>query len=809
MNQRLAFPLVFLAAFLSAASNADTFFTPLSLLPAGTSTRGDGPYTTGNTITVAGQNLVVDKLGAMDVYSDGFYAPVQVGLWTGNGATLLGTVTVTSADPISGGYRYHALASPVILTAATTYMIAARVGSGIEWFYDASPNTLATANPAILLGDACFNGATGLAAPTNSSGFTARWAAANATFVFTNSPATNGYTTTINPNSSWGTWDGWGVSLCWWANVFGNRDDLADIMFTTNYTILNNSALPGLGMNITRYNAGGCSSNSIDGTTMQVSPNIPSFRQIQGYWLDWNSTDPSSASWNWSADANQRAMLLKAKARGANWLELFSNSPMWWMCNNHNPSGANSGLSDNLQSWNYDQHAIYLATVAKYAKDNWGVTFNSVEAFNEPIANWWTSTGTQEGCHFARTTQASVIGYLRSELDNRGLTSINIAASDENTYDGALATWNSFNSTAKGQINRVNTHGYQYGSGRRDLLYSGTTGKKLWNSEYGESDGTGMSLASNLNLDLRWLHPTGWCYWQALDSGGWGLIQSNPGDNYIGPANRKYFVLAQYTRHIRPGMTIIDGGESNTVAAYNPAKRKLALVTANYGTAQWVTYNLSDFLYASGPVQRWTTVTGAGPSYQRGTDITLSQRTFKAWFPANSVQTFEIQSVDLNPPATPSNLSANAGVGRVSLTWTASANATNYILERMAGVETNIISILSQTNYLDSAVVAGTTYTYAVEAVNGAGKSSPSAPASATPYASPCLIAQIQTEGGQLKLSWPAWARGFALYGTAVLTPPIQWSPVTNVIQTNVDAFYMTLPPPNGEMYFYKLKELL
>ncbi len=215
-------------------------------------------------------------------------------------------------------------------------------------------------------------------------------------------------------------------------------------------------------------------------------------------------------------------MLLKAKARGANRLELFSNSPMWWMCNNHNPSGSNSGLSDNLQSWNDDQHAIYLATVAKYAQDNWGITFDFVEAFNEPIANWWTSTGTQEGCHFAQSTQAAVIGYLRSELDNLGLTSMKIAASDENTYDGALATWNSFNSTAKGQIDRVNTHGYQYGSGRRDLLYSGTVGKKLWNSEYGESDGTGVSLAANLNLDFRWLHPTAWCYWQALDSGGWG-----------------------------------------------------------------------------------------------------------------------------------------------------------------------------------------------------------------------------------------------------------------------------------------------
>ena len=34
-----------------------------------------------------------------------------------------------------------------------------------------------------------------------------------------------------------------------------------------------------------------------------------------------------------------------------------------------------------------------------------------------------------------------------------------------------------------------------------------------------------MSLASNLNLDMRWLHPTAWVYWQVLDdTGGWGLV---------------------------------------------------------------------------------------------------------------------------------------------------------------------------------------------------------------------------------------------------------------------------------------------
>jgi len=503
------------------------------------------------------------------------------------------------------------------------------------------------------------------------------------------------YTTVVNPQTTWGTWEGWGASLCWWANVFGNRNDLADIVFTTNYTTLNGQTLPGLGMNIARYNAGGCSSNSISGETMQASANIPTFRQMAGYWLDWFSSDPATASWSWAADANQRAMLLKAKSRGANLLELFSNSPMWWMCYNHNPSGADNGANDNLQSWNYQQHSVYLATVAKYANDHWGITFDSVEPFNEPIANWWSATGTQEGCHFNVGTQATVVGHLRTELNNRGLTSVKVAASDESLYDQATSTWNSFSPATKELVGRVNVHGYQYGGGRRDLLYAAVAGKRLWNSEYGESDGSGVSLASNLNLDFRWLHPTAWCYWQPLDSGGWGLIQSNPGDNWIGTANPKYFVLAQYSRHIRPGMTIIDGGEENSIAAYDAATRKLVIVTMNYNTAQTITYNLSNFFNAAGPIRRWVTMTGAGSKYASFTDTPLSNKLFASYFATNTIQTFEVQNVDINAPLRIA-INRQPSDGQILLSWPGWASDYKLYSTTNLAVQTSWIMVTNQ-----------------------------------------------------------------------------------------------------------------
>ena len=37
-------------------------------------------------------------------------------------------------------------------------------------------------------------------------------------------------TIAVNPSTTYGTWEGWGTSLAWWANVFGARDDFAELV---------------------------------------------------------------------------------------------------------------------------------------------------------------------------------------------------------------------------------------------------------------------------------------------------------------------------------------------------------------------------------------------------------------------------------------------------------------------------------------------------------------------------------------------------------------------------------------------------
>lgn len=459
-------------------------------------------------------------------------------------------------------------------------------------------------------------------------------------------------TVAVNPGTSYGTWEGWGTSLAWWANVFGNRNDFADLFFTTGSVTYNGTTLPGLGLNIARYNLGACSWNSVNGESMAESANIPGFKQIEGFWQDWNNEDPISSAWDWTADANQRAMLQKATARGAT-TELFANSPMWWMCSNHNPSGAADG-GNNLQTWNYRQHASHLAATALYAKNNWGVNFATVDPFNEPASSWWTATGTQEGCHMDPAVQAAVLPYMRSELDKRGLSGVRISASDETNYDTARSTWASFGASTKALVSQVNVHGYQGSGGRRDLLYTDvvtTSGKKLWNSETGDGDGTGLTLASNLCYDFRWLHPTAWCYWQVMDpTAGWALIAYDASTLQPTTIQTKYYVLAQFTRHIRPGMRILDTGVSYAAAAYDASARRLVIVAVNTSTSpQTLTFDLSRFTTVSGGtgglVPRWNTVTTGGDQYRSYANTYLSGKSVAVPFAAQSVQTLQIDGV--------------------------------------------------------------------------------------------------------------------------------------------------------------------
>jgi galactan endo-1,6-beta-galactosidase len=250
-------------------------------------------------------------------------------------------------------------------------------------------------------------------------------------------PATAPVEVHIDPSHDVGEWEGWGSSLAWWGRAVGgtgNADFYADLMYTTKLT----DGYPGLGLNIVRYNVGG---GGIGQPEENKGPKLQWQMDIHGYWTNPEETDPSK--WDWSVDANQRAMMTKARDRGANLFEMFSDSPMWWMNSNRSTAGSGSG-GDCLQPANAAKFATYLANVARHAADDWGIKFGSVEPFNEPSAMWWKYPGRQEGCHFDISTQETVMRDLREALDRIGLKDVVVAGADENDIDFGLKTWNAY-----------------------------------------------------------------------------------------------------------------------------------------------------------------------------------------------------------------------------------------------------------------------------------------------------------------------------------------------------------------------------
>jgi hypothetical protein len=114
-------------------------------------------------------------------------------------------------------------------------------------------------------------------------------------------------------------------------------------------------------------------------------------------------------------------------------------------------------------------------------------------------------------------------------------------------------------------------------------------------------------------------------------------------------------------------------------------------------------------------------------------------------------------------PAAPTGLAATAVKAQVDLHWTASREATSYHVKRATthgGPYTQIATPGSE-RFVDSSVTGGKTYYYVVSALDAAGESSNSAPASATAAGSvaipPAPTGLAATAGNALvSLSWSA-----------------------------------------------------
>jgi len=398
----------------------------------------------------------------------------------------------------------------------------------------------------------------------------------------------------IEVNRTAPEFDGWGTSLCWFANAIGRwpepqRNEIADALFSEQ----------GLGLTVVRYNIGGGEN--------PTHHHMPWFRQMEGF-------RSAAGEWNWDADPGQRWMLEAAIKRGANRLEAFSNSPPYGMTSSQCASGAPNGNDDNLAPQQEAAFVNYLVEVVRHFRDAWNIRFDTLEPTNEPFTDYWHENGNQEGCHFERASQARLIQHLRVALDSHGLSSLKISASDETNYERAIGTWESFDEKTRTCVAQINAHAYE--TKRRAELreLASRSGKPLVMSEV---DGPGskqhdhhamepaLVLAGGIIDDLRDLQPLRWIFWQAVENEAgmaqsninWGLIHADlDGASHAWSFTKKYWAMANFTKFIRPGAVLLKTGQPNAIAAYDATQSTLVIVVRNAQAAdESVAYDLSAF----------------------------------------------------------------------------------------------------------------------------------------------------------------------------------------------------------------------
>ena len=396
----------------------------------------------------------------------------------------------------------------------------------------------------------------------------------------------------VNPQVVRQHFDGWGVSLCWWAGQCGKWDDkkIDEILkWMVSPTGLNYSHF--------RYNIGGGDDPQNRHCTPHHMGNGKGLRaEMEGF------KDFSGDTYHWDRDAAQRKIMLRIKElRPDAVFEAFSNSCPYYMTYSGCCSGSTDGGSDNLKPEYYEEFAHYLVDVCKHYKDEYGIEFKTLEPFNESVTGFWYANGAQEGCHFDYQSQINFVRVLSPILKASGLNTV-ISVADETNVGLAVDGMKRFiDAGADKLVGQWNTHTYSGSNVDRcrfsQLVHQ--SGKPLWMSEVGAGGsgiGGNLSLAQKLFDDMRYIQPEALIDWQYVEEANdqWCTVRGSfANQTYYKVKN--YYVRQQCSRFIKRGYDIIASDCPQSLAAVNGARDTLVIVALNEGSAATHCIDLSLF----------------------------------------------------------------------------------------------------------------------------------------------------------------------------------------------------------------------
>ena len=174
--------------------------------------------------------------------------------------------------------------------------------------------------------------------------------------------------------------------------------------------------------------------------------------------------------------------------------------------------------------------------------------------------------------------------------------------------------------------------------------------------------GSALWLADRITLDMNELNSSAWIMWQVIDNhiskngyngnkdsgmpntngGFWGIAVADHDKNDI-ILTKKYYGFGQYTRYIRPGMTLLKSSRT-TLAAYDKENQQLVIVAYNTsGSKKDMYFDLSGFDTTGATAQ--IIRTSATENWADAGTVKINGGSLNTSLPANSISTFIIDGV--------------------------------------------------------------------------------------------------------------------------------------------------------------------
>lgn len=367
---------------------------------------------------------------------------------------------------------------------------------------------------------------------------------------------------TVDTESELNSFDGFGASACWWAQVCGgseNAEEVAKLLFSED----------GLALNIYRYNIGAGerdNPNSIISNDWRASESFYYYNEQSGQY-----------EYDFTRDANAQKMLDLALSYGVvDTVVLFANSPHYSMTVSGKASGGDKEYQSNLPSENYDEYVDYFLTITEYFLDK-GVPVKYISPVNEPQWGWGGSSASQEGCHYETKELYELYRLFATEIQARGLPVL-LTAPESGSLDGATKQWLKAiytDEVIKKSLGTLSYHSYwsddfvdkkiEFG----DWIEENIPDAKLEMSEWCQlpctADTTSifgaLTEARVISNDIQFCDVSSWCAWSGVNEISIGDDGKDYSDGLLSASsdfselktNIRYYAFAHYSKFIPAG----------------------------------------------------------------------------------------------------------------------------------------------------------------------------------------------------------------------------------------------------------------